>query len=60
MSPRGTLIGEAGKLAGIPGVIVHGRHDLGGPVGVAWELAQLWPDARLVVIEDSGHTGAAR
>ncbi|MGJ6127404.1 hypothetical protein QN239_33020 [Mycolicibacterium sp. Y3] len=24
----------------------------------AWELAQAWPDAELVVIENSGHTGS--
>jgi proline iminopeptidase len=54
----GILIREAGRLAGIPGVLVHGRGDLGGPVITAWELANAWPDAELVVIEDSGHTGS--
>ena len=54
---EGELLANAGRLAGIPGVLLHGRHDLGGPVGVAWELAQAWPDAELVVVEDSGHTG---
>lgn len=24
----------------------------------AWELAQAWPNARLVIVEDSGHTGS--
>jgi proline iminopeptidase len=24
----------------------------------AWELARAWPDAELIVIEDSGHTGS--
>lgn len=46
------------KLRGIPAVLVHGRHDLGSPVYTAWELAQAWPDAKLVIIEDSGHTGS--
>ena len=55
---EGALLRDAGRLAGIPGVLVHGRLDLGGPVGNAWELARAWPDARLVVIEDSGHTGS--
>jgi proline iminopeptidase len=54
----GVLIREAGKLAGIPGVLVHGRSDLGGPVITAWELARAWPDAELVVVGDSGHTGS--
>ena len=34
------------------------RLDLGSPVGTAWELAQAWPDAELLVIGDSGHTGS--
>ena len=49
---------DAARLAGIPGVLIHGRLDLGGPVGTAWELAKAWPDARLVVVDDSGHTGS--
>ena len=54
----GVIMREAGRLAGIPGVLVHGRSDLGGPLVTAWELARAWPDAELVVIEDSGHTGS--
>jgi proline iminopeptidase len=57
--PDGVLIRDAGRLAGIPGVLVHGRDDLGGPVITAWELARAWPGAELIVIEDSGHTGSA-
>lgn len=49
---------DAHKLAGIPGVLVHGRHDMGCPVQSAWELAKAWPDARLHIIEDSGHGGS--
>jgi proline iminopeptidase len=55
----GVLIREAGRLAGIPGVLIHGRTDLGGPVVTAWELARAWPGAELIVIDDSGHTGSA-
>ena len=55
---EGVLLREAHRLAGIPGVLIHGRLDLGGPVLVAWELASAWPDARLIVIEGSGHTGS--
>jgi len=54
----GLLVREAGKLAGIPGVMIHGRTDLGGPVITAWELARAWLDAELIVIGDSGHTGS--
>jgi proline iminopeptidase len=54
----GRILRDAHRLHGIPGILVHGRNDLGCPVLTAWELAQAWPDARLVVIEDSGHTGS--
>jgi proline iminopeptidase len=52
------LLRNADRLKGIPGVLMHGRLDMGSPVGTAWELAQAWPDAELVVIDDSGHTGS--
>ncbi|GAA5020662.1 hypothetical protein GCM10025734_75070 [Kitasatospora paranensis] len=38
-------------------MLVHGRHDMGSPVQTAWELAKVWPDARLHIFEDSGHVG---
>jgi proline iminopeptidase len=56
---EGILLREAHRLAGIPGVLIHGRLDLGGPVETAWQLAQAWPDARLIVVDDAGHTGSA-
>ena len=52
------LLREAHRLVGIPGVLIHGRLDMGSPLQTAWELARAWPDARLVVIADSGHTGS--
>jgi proline iminopeptidase len=55
---EGVLLRDAHRLAGIPGVIIHGRLDLGSPVETAWELAREWRDAELVVVGDSGHTGS--
>lgn len=54
----GELIANAGRLAGIPAVLIHGRQDLGGPVTTAWELARAWPGCELIVVDDSGHTGS--
>ncbi|WP_026425998.1 prolyl aminopeptidase [Actinokineospora inagensis] len=54
----GQILRESHRLHGIPGAIIHGRHDIGGPVEVAWTLARAWPDAELIVVEDSGHTGS--
>jgi proline iminopeptidase len=55
---EGALLRHAGRLAGIPGVLIHGRLDLSSPLDTAWALARAWPDAELVVISDSGHTGS--
>lgn len=55
---EGALLRDVNRLAGIPGVLFHGRLDLGSPLQTAWELAGAWPDAQLVVIADSGHTGS--
>jgi proline iminopeptidase len=52
----GVLLREAQRLAGIPGVLIHGRLDLGSPAMTAWELARAWPDAELHLV-DTGHTG---
>ncbi|WP_156756976.1 prolyl aminopeptidase [Actinokineospora pegani] len=52
------LLRDAHKLAGIPAVLVHGRHDMGSPVHTAWELAKAWPGARLHIVEDSGHAAS--
>lgn len=54
---EGVLIGNAHRLAGIPGVLVHGRLDMGGPLTTAWELTRGWPDAELRVVETAGHLG---
>jgi proline iminopeptidase len=55
---EGQLLRDAPRLAGIPGALIHGRQDMGSPVGTAWELARAWPDARLTIVADSGHTGS--
>ena len=52
----GALLRNADKLAGIPGVMVQGRLDLAGPLVMAWELDNAWPDGELVVISNAGHS----
>jgi proline iminopeptidase len=54
------LLREAGKMADIPGVIVHGRYDLICPLKSAWELSQAWPAGRLEVIPDAGHAASEK
>jgi len=52
------ILRDAHKLKDIPGVIVHGRYDMCCPVENAWELARAWPEARLEIIPDAGHSAS--
>ena len=51
----GALIRDAGRLAGIPGVLIHGRRDMSCPIDTAWALARAWPGAELIDVADAGH-----
>jgi proline iminopeptidase len=52
---EGQLIANAGRLSGIPGVIVQGRYDCCTPPVAAWDLKRAWPEAELVIVPDGGH-----
>ena len=52
------LIEDAGRLNGIPGVIVHGRYDMICPLQNAWELHHAWSGSELSIIADAGHSAA--
>ncbi|HEX6519031.1 MAG TPA: prolyl aminopeptidase [Streptosporangiaceae bacterium] len=52
------VIRDAGRLAGIPGVLIHGRLDLSCPIDTAWELARSWPGSELLIDDHSGHRGS--
>jgi proline iminopeptidase len=52
---EGQLIRDAGKLRGIPGVIVQGRYDACTPPRTAWDLHRAWPEAELHIVPDAGH-----
>lgn len=51
----GELLHNAHRLAGIPGVIVHGRYDVVTPIRSAFDLKAAWPSAELRVVPDAGH-----
>ncbi|MGC7098514.1 prolyl aminopeptidase [Amycolatopsis lurida] len=55
---EGEVLRDAGKLAGIPGVIVQGVLDLSNLVGTPWELAAAWPGAELVLVDNTGHNNS--
>jgi proline iminopeptidase len=52
------LLRMAGRLRDIPGIIVHGRYDVVCPLQSAWDLVNVWPQARLEIIPDAGHSAA--
>lgn len=52
----GQLLRDAGRLAGIPGVMIHGRFDIQGPADVPWLLHQAWPGSELHLVR-TGHRG---
>ncbi|MGK5444462.1 prolyl aminopeptidase [Micromonospora sp. URMC 105] len=54
---EGVLLRDAHRLAGIPGVLVHGRLDLSSPLDTAWQLHRAWPGSELIVVEQAGHFG---
>ncbi|MFP5022407.1 prolyl aminopeptidase [Pseudonocardia phyllosphaerae] len=57
--PDGQLLRDAPVLDGIPGVLIHGRYDVSGPLDIAWNLHRRWATSELHVIEDAGHGGTS-
>ena len=52
----GQLLREAGRLGGIPGIIVQGRYDLLCPPAISHALGALWREAEIRLVEGAGHT----
>jgi len=50
------LMQEAGKLKGIPGIIVQGRYDLLCPPKTSHALGAVWREAEIRIVEGAGHT----
>jgi proline iminopeptidase len=55
---RNQILNDAPKLAGIPGIIVHGRYDVVCPLDNATALHDRWPDSELYIIRDAGHSAS--
>ncbi|HET9835586.1 MAG TPA: alpha/beta fold hydrolase, partial [Rhodanobacteraceae bacterium] len=50
------LLRDADRLKDIPAVIVQGRYDVVCPMRSAWDLHRAWPQAKLEVVRDAGHS----
>jgi len=55
LPPEG-LLSHMRRIAHLPGVIVQGRYDMICPPATAIELAAHWPEARLALVADAGHS----
>jgi proline iminopeptidase len=52
----GELLGGLPRIAHLPAILVQGRRDLVCPPATAYTLAQMWPQARLAIVETAGHS----
>lgn len=50
------IIEDIHKIRHIPCEIVHGRYDVVCPLENAWELHKAWPESRLHIVPDAGHS----
>jgi proline iminopeptidase len=53
----GQLLAEAGRLRGIPTILINGRYDMLSPPDAAYALHRKIPGSRLVIVEAAGHGG---
>jgi proline iminopeptidase len=56
LSSDNYLIENVGRIRPIPAVIVQGRYDVVCPITSAWDLHRAWPEAKLCIIPDAGHS----
>jgi proline iminopeptidase len=55
LPPEG-LLANMRRIGQIPAEIVQGRYDMICPARAAFQLAAAWPQARLTIIHDAGHS----
>ncbi len=54
--PPTKLLDNAHRLRNIPAAIIHGRYDIVCPVETAYDLHRVWPEAKMRIIPDAGHS----
>jgi proline iminopeptidase len=45
------------QMTRIPGVLIHGRFDIGSPPDVPWLLHNAWPGSELQLVRTGHHGG---
>ncbi|MFT4926281.1 MAG: proline iminopeptidase [Phenylobacterium sp.] len=51
------IIDNIGKIADIPGYVIHGRYDVVCKIENAFTLNKHWPNSQLQVVPAAGHSG---
>jgi proline iminopeptidase len=46
------------KIKNIPGTIVQGRYDVVCPMKSAWDLHRAWPQSKIIIISNAGHSAS--
>ena len=54
--PENSLLDNAGRLRGIPAIIVQGRYDAVCPIVSADDLHRAWPEAEYIIVPAAGHS----
>ncbi|AJC21069.1 prolyl aminopeptidase [Pandoraea pulmonicola] len=57
LSGDATILERMPLIADMPAVLIHGRRDFSCPPITPWQLHQVWPASRLVIVEEEGHGG---
>lgn len=52
------IIENLDPIRHIPCEMVHGRYDIVCPLEGAWELHKAWPESRLHIVPDAGHSSS--
>jgi proline iminopeptidase len=56
MKSQDQLLENVDRIRSIPAVIVQGRYDVVCPMRSAWDLHRAWPEAKLIIVPDAGHS----
>jgi proline iminopeptidase len=54
----GQLLANINRIRHLPALIVQGRYDMICPPSAAYQLHQAWPESRLVMVPDAGHSAS--
>ena len=54
----GQLLRNMHAISHLPAVIVQGRYDMVCPPAAAFQLHQAWPNSRLIMVPDAGHSAS--